>query len=425
MDTGFRKRSCLTRELDRDDDSKKDHPDLGGETAGFPQIAQQREQRQPENHEVIALDALEQLDPEPLELIRPHARCDRRPGCGEIGIQERVRELPHRQSCDLAVLEQHAAVVHERDGAVQRVGLAAQRHELRARRRHVTRFGKPSLGQRQSLIGAQHQSSRQTLRDRPRLLARQQARNRRRVLRSGALLDATFIDVSWHDLERQPGIAQHRVAHRAFRRENERTIGKPQHHRSRHWLAAALGQQAHDRCRRLLDRATGHIDRRPVVARTKLARQRDLLSHRLAIDILIVVVMRVQPEQAILPDLHDALGTGIEADDQGLGQVLDMSRHRDAGHQRHIAGLHAAIGKIDRGGCLRGARHPYQHHIGFLEAFEMLAVVMQHRVVERVDSLEVLGIERVLRADAMRGLGPQVGPQQLQHGAEDRQARQA
>jgi hypothetical protein len=40
----------------------------------------------------------------------------------------------------------------------------------------------------------------------------------------------------------------------------------------------------------------------------KLARERDLLGDRLAIDIEIVVAMRVQTEQTVLPDLHDALG---------------------------------------------------------------------------------------------------------------------
>ena len=35
----------------------------------------------------------------------------------------------------------------------------------------------------------------------------------------------------------------------------------------------------------------------------------------------------------------------------------------------------------------------------------MLAVIMQHGVVERIDALEILGIERVLGADPVGGLG--------------------
>jgi hypothetical protein len=55
----------------------------------------------------------------------------------------------------------------------------------------------------------------------------------------------------------------------------------------------------------------------------------------------------------------------------------------------------------------------------------VLAVVVQHRVVERVDALEIVRVERVLRADAMRGLGSQIRLQQLQHRPQNRQAGQA
>ena len=55
----------------------------------------------------------------------------------------------------------------------------------------------------------------------------------------------------------------------------------------------------------------------------------------------------------------------------------------------------------------------------------MLAVVMQHGVVERIDALEIFGIEHVLGADAMRGLGAEIGLEQLQHRPEHRQAGQA
>ncbi len=55
----------------------------------------------------------------------------------------------------------------------------------------------------------------------------------------------------------------------------------------------------------------------------------------------------------------------------------------------------------------------------------MLAVVVQHRVVERIDALEILGIERVLRADAVRGLGSQIRLQELQDRAQNREAGQA
>jgi hypothetical protein len=52
----------------------------------------------------------------------------------------------------------------------------------------------------------------------------------------------------------------------------------------------------------------------------------------------------------------------------------------------------------------------------------MLPVVMQHGEVQRVDALEILGIERVLRADPVACFGAEIGLQESQHRAKDRQA---
>ena len=48
---------------------------------------------------------------------------------------------------------------------------------------------------------------------------------------------------------------------------------------------------------------------------------------------------------------------------------------------------------------------------------------MHHRVVQRVDALEIFRIERVLRADASRSGGAEIGLKQLHHRTDDRQAR--
>ena len=50
---------------------------------------------------------------------------------------------------------------------------------------------------------------------------------------------------------------------------------------------------------------------------------------------------------------------------------------------------------------------------------------MHHRVVERIDALEIFGVENVLGADAMAGLGAEIGLEQPQHRSQDRHARQA
>src|SRR5262249_29354185 len=70
--------------------------------------------------------------------------------------------------------------------------------------------------------------------------------------------------------------------------------------------APPLGQQRDHGGRGLLDRAPRHVDGRPAVLGTELARERDLLGHRLAIDVAIVVAMGFEAEQAVLPDRHDA-----------------------------------------------------------------------------------------------------------------------
>ncbi len=55
----------------------------------------------------------------------------------------------------------------------------------------------------------------------------------------------------------------------------------------------------------------------------------------------------------------------------------------------------------------------------------MLTVIVEHSVVERVDTLEVVRIQQVLGADPMGRFGAEVGLQQLQNWPENRQARYA
>ena len=39
----------------------------------------------------------------------------------------------------------------------------------------------------------------------------------------------------------------------------------------------------------------------------------------------------------------------------------------------------------------------------------MLAVIMDHRIVQRIDAFEILGIQHVLRADAPGSRGAEIG----------------
>ena len=80
----------------------------------------------------------------------------------------------------------------------------------------------------------------------------------------------------------------------------------------------------------------------------------------------------------------------------GLGQRV---RQLDTGHQRHVGGLVAALGEIDAGRRLRGARNAEHDDVGRVEILRQLAVVVRHGEVQRVDAPEIVGVEHVLAGD--------------------------
>src|SRR5215510_6494210 len=102
-----------------------------------------------------------------------------------------------------------------------------------------------------------------------------------------------------------------------------------------------------------------------------------------------------------------------------------MPRDHDSRHDRYVAGLYATVRQVNRGGRLGGTRHSDEHYISFFQVLQMLAIIMQHRVVERVDPLEVISVQGVLRPDTVRGFGSKIGLQKLQDWSQDRQTGQA
>src|SRR5262249_46933546 len=123
-----------------------------------------------------------------------------------------------------------------------------------------------------------------------------------------------------------------------------------------HRLATALAQQGDHGGGGLLDRPARHVDDRPVVLGAQPPREGDLLSHRLAIDVLIVVTVGLEAEQPVLADRHDPFRARGQSDDERLLYRLELRRDLHSGHQRDVRGLDAAVGEIDRGGRLRRAR---------------------------------------------------------------------
>ena len=134
--------------------------------------------------------------------------------------------------------------------------------------------------------------------------------------------------------------------------------------------------------------------------------------------------MRFEAEQPVLPNLHNAFRRGEKTHDQRVLKLFDSGRQRDAGHKRNIRRLHAAVGEVDRGRRFRGPRHANQQDIGLFEIDGLLAVVVHHRVVERIDAAEIFGIEGVLSADFMGRLGAEIRLKQVQDRPQNREAGQ-
>ena len=125
------------------------------------------------------------------------------------------------------------AVAHESDRGMKLMGAPAQGLELLAGGHPIGGLGKPSLAERQGLVGAQHQPAGPTRRDRPRLLAGEHRRDLARIAGGSALLDRSLVDIGGLDLDGNSRVAQNCVPDRAFRREHERLLGEPKRHRSR------------------------------------------------------------------------------------------------------------------------------------------------------------------------------------------------
>jgi hypothetical protein len=114
------------------------------------------------------------------------------------------------------MLEQDRTLAHEGDRSVKLVGLPAQQLELVARGCPVNRLGKSPLTKRERLVGADHDPARQLNGNGTRLFAREQRGHRTGILRRTALLDRTFVDVSWANFDRKSCCPQNRTSNGAL-----------------------------------------------------------------------------------------------------------------------------------------------------------------------------------------------------------------
>ena len=217
-----------------------------------------------------------------------------------------------------------------------------------------------------------------------------------RIFLRAALLDRPLVDVGGLDLDGIPASRSMACRIVLLDASTSGSLSEPSGIAQATAPAAPLGEKAHHGGGGLLDRAPRHVDAGPVVPGTQLARERYLLGDRLAVDVLVVIVMGSKPEQAILPDLSIRSGLA-QPNHERPRQLLHVPGELDTRYDRYVAGLYPTVCEIDRGGCLRRPRHPHEDDVRFLQVLEVLPVVMQHRIIERIDALEVIRVERVLR----------------------------
>ena len=123
------------------------------------------------------------------------------------------------------------------------------------------------------------------------------------------------------------------------------------------------------------------------------------------------------------PDLGDALGAGNQPDDQRTLQREKLGRCGNFRDDGNVGRPDAALCQINRCRRLRCAAYPQDDDLGFFDVVDALTVVMRHGEIERVDPLEVVGVQRMLSRHLRRGLGVEILRQYCNDGIEDRHAR--
>ena len=116
-------------------------------------------------------------------------------------------------------------------------------------------------------------------------------------------------------------------------------------------------------------------------------------------------------------------GSLVSATTRGRVVVKSSGGKATPGTTRHVRRLDAAIGEIDAGRRLRGARHPDQDHVGIVEPPHRLTIVVIEGEGHGVDALEILGVEEMLLAREAAALAPEKGAERADHRIEHRDRR--
>ena len=217
-------------------------------------------------------------------------------------------------------LEQHRAVLHQRHRRMQRMGLPAQSAQLFARFVAIGRLGEADRSPSASVWSAPTTSRDGSLNDTALAFSHDSSSasssgsrsspSVRSIARSS--IGACTISIGMPtalSMVRRAKLFEARTSGAGadqnciIRIEVSRRCGRFFEDRANE--AAEHRSQARPR---FLDRAARDIDQRPVMPRAKLAGEIDLVRDRLPVDIGIgIVMMRLQAQKPVLPDLHDAL----------------------------------------------------------------------------------------------------------------------
>src|SRR3990170_1641015 len=113
--------------LDRPaDDTGAPHWMLAFDGAFAPERVEERNERQAEDREIVALDLFEQLNAESLELIGADRAEDILAGGGEVAADELGRQLSHGERRHRRLRPDGFAIGDDGDGGVKRMPLAAE-----------------------------------------------------------------------------------------------------------------------------------------------------------------------------------------------------------------------------------------------------------------------------------------------------------
>ena len=216
---------------------------------------------------MIALDALEQMDAEPFELIGADAGRHGLAGRIEIGCRSRPRSI-----CRIVmraiddILEQYLAIARDGDGGIQLMAVAGESAQLLRGLRAAGGLVEKPLAERQRLIGADHDICRDAGRDRTAPSRAPAARRSRRAPKGLKPAESRARRCRPERFEVDAGIGQQRLPRAALRGQDQRIFSAPELMRKsfRKPLPLPVGEQFHDRRGGFLDRAPRDVEQRPV-----------------------------------------------------------------------------------------------------------------------------------------------------------------